>query len=298
MERQLKVLVAGRESPHRTVLVELLRPRVLQVRESGTAQDTFECLSREPAGLVFYESPHPDLGDREFLAAALQQSPDTYFVAVIELPTDALISRAITCGATDFLRASPTPAEVEEIVMRWSAAASRRTRGANAGADVESASVELKLPSAESSVLLAREASIRILKDRLPPDQLRQFELVIDEALRNAYEHGNLGITSKEKIALCESGGFEAELRKRSKIAQAQGKRILFRVHVDKAELTCTVTDEGAGFDWKNLTEYAATPELLAQPSGRGLYLMRKFFDHLEYNTQGNSLKLVKKLQS
>lgn len=61
-------------------------------------------------------------------------------------------------------------------------------------------------------------------------------------------------------------------------------------------ELTVEVADEGAGFGWQGrLTDSGAAPPPEAE-SGRGLAIMRAFFDEISYNNAGNRITLRKSL--
>ncbi len=67
-------------------------------------------------------------------------------------------------------------------------------------------------------------------------------------------------------------------------------------VHVE-AELApeairVSVTDEGCGFDPDSVPE-PITPEQLDEAGGRGLYLIRKLVDSVQFNEQGNSICMI-----
>ena len=52
------------------------------------------------------------------------------------------------------------------------------------------------------------------------------------------------------------------------------------------------VTDEGAGFDPNSVPE-PIRPEQLDEARGRGLYLIRKLVDTVQFNEQGNSICMI-----
>ena len=52
------------------------------------------------------------------------------------------------------------------------------------------------------------------------------------------------------------------------------------------------VTDEGAGFDPSSVPE-PIQPEHLDEARGRGLYLIRKLVDTVQFNEQGNSICMI-----
>jgi serine/threonine-protein kinase RsbW len=52
------------------------------------------------------------------------------------------------------------------------------------------------------------------------------------------------------------------------------------------------VTDSGPGFDIAGLTD-PTDPGHLLTPGGRGVFLMRRLVDGVEYNRQGNRVRLT-----
>ncbi|MDQ5840461.1 MAG: ATP-binding protein, partial [Chloroflexota bacterium] len=53
-----------------------------------------------------------------------------------------------------------------------------------------------------------------------------------------------------------------------------------------------SVTDEGPGFDPGAVPE-PLLPEQLDEAGGRGLYLIRKLVDAVQFNEQGNSICMI-----
>jgi serine/threonine-protein kinase RsbW len=84
------------------------------------------------------------------------------------------------------------------------------------------------------------------------------------EAVNNAIIHGNHGITTKKVT-------------------------ILFRY--ESSLLSVTVTDEGKGFIPDNIPD-PTSPENIENIRGRGVFLMRRLADSIEYNESGNSVKM------
>jgi serine/threonine-protein kinase RsbW len=92
-----------------------------------------------------------------------------------------------------------------------------------------------------------------------------RLQVVLSEALSNAIMRGN-----------CEDCGKWVEVR-----AELRPDVILVYV-----------TDEGPGFDPSAVPE-PIRPEQLDEASGRGLYLIRKLVDDVQFNEQGNSICMM-----
>jgi anti-sigma regulatory factor (Ser/Thr protein kinase) len=98
-----------------------------------------------------------------------------------------------------------------------------------------------------------------------PARRLRfNFRVGVCEALANAMRHG----ASEEDASVRVEAAFSA------------------------ARIEVTVTDPGGGFDPSRVPD-PTTPENLTLSTGRGVFLIRKLMDRVEYNAVGNSLRMV-----
>lgn len=69
-------------------------------------------------------------------------------------------------------------------------------------------------------------------------------------------------------------------------------KRVRVEIQANQREIVARVTDEGDGFDPRDVPDPTA-PDNLMKAGGRGLFLMRRLFDEVCYNDRGNSVTLV-----
>lgn len=95
---------------------------------------------------------------------------------------------------------------------------------------------------------------------------LFRIQMAIEEAVVNAIEHGNKRQVDKKV-------------------------RLVFHVTFEKA--TLEITDEGAGFDHRNVAD-PTDEELLDKPRGRGVMLMRELMNDAFYNERGNQVTMIK----
>lgn len=99
----------------------------------------------------------------------------------------------------------------------------------------------------------------------LDHDQLGNFEIALAEALANAAVHGNrLQDAARVRISVAVAPDHEAIVR---------------------------ITDSGQGFDHASVHD-PTHPERVLATGGRGVFLMRRLVDQLEYNAAGNSVLL------
>jgi serine/threonine-protein kinase RsbW len=134
-------------------------------------------------------------------------------------------------------------------------------------ADGAATLVTLRLPSDVACIEEAVELVTRHCLAGHETTRKTRFRLqvVLSEALSNAIVRGN-----------CEDCGKWVEVR-----AELRPDVILVYV-----------TDEGPGFDPSAVPE-PIRPEQLDEASGRGLYLIRKLVDAVQFNEQGNSICMM-----
>ncbi len=68
-------------------------------------------------------------------------------------------------------------------------------------------------------------------------------------------------------------------------------KMVTVNMSADGNVLDITVTDEGEGFEYGNLPD-PTDPKNIENLHGRGVFLMRRLADAIEYNTSGNEVKM------
>jgi serine/threonine-protein kinase RsbW len=73
-------------------------------------------------------------------------------------------------------------------------------------------------------------------------------------------------------------------------------KSVEIRLQKIKSELELTVKDEGTGFDFKSIPD-PTCPENIEKINGRGVFLMEKLSDKIEFFENGRIVKLTFKLR-
>lgn len=116
------------------------------------------------------------------------------------------------------------------------------------------------------------------------------FCMALEEALNNAFYHGNLEISSELK----EDGSSRfVDLAAERELLSPWCHRSVFVTElVSPFGLWITIRDEGSGFNVQAALDRCNDPEALLA-SGRGLLLMRGFSDELFFNPAGNEVTLV-----
>jgi len=127
--------------------------------------------------------------------------------------------------------------------------------------------VTLRLPSDVGCIEEAVELVTRHCLAGHSTTQTMRFRLrvVLSEALSNAIVRGN---------------------------AEDRSKWVHVEAELVPESIRVSVTDEGPGFDPGSIPE-PIRPEQLDESGGRGLFLIRKLVDSVQFNEQGNSICMI-----
>ena len=112
--------------------------------------------------------------------------------------------------------------------------------------------------------------------------------VVFTELFTNAYEHGNLGITSEKKHILLENDKyFETLLEKEKECSKKITVKIDKMKNLSTTYIVTQIFDEGAGFDTQILSEIFRNSQKF---NGRGVFVSRQSSMGIYYNSVGNSV--------
>lgn len=127
----------------------------------------------------------------------------------------------------------------------------------------------------------------QVLSDFCPSPQSVLFGLT--ELMVNAVEHGNLGITYREKTLLLIENDWRAEVERRLELPQFRQRVARVRFERLDDRLRFTIRDEGNGFDWQRYLDF--DPNRIFDPNGRGIAMAhRTSFCTIEYQGSGNTV--------
>ena len=129
---------------------------------------------------------------------------------------------------------------------------------------------------------------LRICEDS---DRLR-VGVALDEAILNAFYHGNLEVSSELREK--DHRAYYDLARKRTEEPPYCNRRIFIEATFSPDEAIYVIRDEGKGFD---VSESFDPTDLvnLERPSGRGRMLMQTFMDEVRYNDIGNQVTCIKR---
>lgn len=298
MSEQFKILVVESDAASRDSLISAIKRLHPHVMHASTAEDGIELVRKELPNFVFIDVNMPGTNGPELTRAIAGACSQTLIAAVTEPAQARAAVESIKAGAHDYLQRPVVFQELRTVLARFSEISARR-RSTILGPDsVRKAEIHLELRSSSSVVTPAVALILGLLRGVIDERESMRMELALHEMIRNAYEHGNLGLSYDEKAALCESGTLEKVLAERSKTAVAEGKMIVVDAALENGVFSCAVADDGAGFDWRQGIDPTESVEKLSGLSGRGLFLIRRYFDSVRFNESGNRIEVTKRVLS
>jgi serine/threonine-protein kinase RsbW len=181
--------------------------------------------------------------------------------------TEPAIIKAFKMGAANYLRLGYDAEELRKIIEQTLSYKLRYVDDPKLLPHVHE-KIEFELPSD----LALMDGVLEYLQERvaklglIKPERSNLF-IALDEAFVNAVKHGNKSNPNK-----------------------------LLRITAELSpnEACFTVEDEGEGFDIGEIPD-PCDPANLFRPSGRGVLLIYNIMDEVEYNAQGNRVKMIKR---
>lgn len=125
----------------------------------------------------------------------------------------------------------------------------------------------VSLPSRLNALAaLAKKLLAELQANSYGPDDIFAVHLAIEEAFTNAVKHGNK---------------FDPK------------KKITIDYLIDSEKIDIKITDQGDGFKPDDIQD-PRDEQNIHKTFGRGVFLIRSYMDIVEFNQQGNSLRMVK----
>ncbi|MDD4309585.1 MAG: response regulator [Candidatus Cloacimonetes bacterium] len=131
----------------------------------------------------------------------------------------------------------------------------------------------------------------------LSHSELNEILICVDEMVYNAFIHGILKLTNKERVL--DHKSLQQLILQRLQIPENAEKRMRFAFCIDHQNetLNITVEDDGDGFDYEAwLLRVAQETKLNLDEHGRGISMLYHLADKLEFSDGGRKVSIIKKI--
>ena len=285
----IRILAVDDEPLNLAIIEEYLSDEhyVLDTAEDGERAWTALTTATEPYELVILDRMMPVL---DGMALLKRMKADTRFADVpVVMQTAAAapdqVREGLAAGAYYYLTKPYEPealcAVVRAAIEDRRALVSAKTRVASLEhALVLLSEIEFRFRTLDDVVQISN-----ILADLCPNPQAVIFGLA--ELMTNAVEHGNLGISYREKTLLLMENDWKAEVERRLNLPQFKDNFATVRMSRSGDELSFTIRDQGKGFEWQRYLDF--DPTRVFDPNGRGIAMaLKTSFSDLDYQGCGN----------
>jgi CheY-like chemotaxis protein len=264
------------------------------VRYAADGKDALRQLAEELPDLVLSDLQMPELNGLELVAAVKTDYPLVPVILMTAQGSEDIAARALRQGAASYV---PKRRLAEDLVPT----VQRILTGSFA--DRAHSDLMHHLESAESTFVLGNDPGLlralvhhfqQVLRCLPLGDETERLRVgvALEEALLNAYYHGNLEVSAA--LGRADRRAYDELARRRLGESPYRERRIFVRAKVSRSEAVFVVRDEGPGFDVSRLPPAGTLPDSEEQ-AGRGVILMRTIMDEVTYNDPGNEVTLVKR---
>lgn len=257
-------------------------------------QEALQQLELHLPDVVLTDLMMPVMNGLELAEAVKREFPLIPVILMTSKGSEDVAVQALQRGATNYVskkRLNQDLAEIIEQVLVVSKDQRTQARLLNRIDQFEFTIVLENDISLLQSLVIYIQQQMKMLRVFGESDRIR-IGVALEEALLNAFYHGNLEVSSKLREENYDEYYTLAKLR--CSQAPYADRKITVHCRFDAAAVAVTITDEGPGFDPSTLPD-PRDPENLERPSGRGLLLMKTFLDEVEYNAKGNQVRMLKR---
>ena len=255
-------------------------------------KSALERMAEAEVDLVLTDLVMPEMDGLAFVERASADHPLVPVVLMTARGSEEIAVKALEAGASSYVPKKLLARDLLEVVERILETSRERRSYKRLLGHLQSASFVLENDLGLITSLVSYLTGILRDSGMFNETDCHGVSTALDEALTNAYFHGNLDVSSE--IREHDPRAYRALAEERRHLAPYRDRRITVRVALNEDDVRFVIADEGQGFDVDAVPD-PTLPENLIQPSGRGIFLMRTFLDEVDYNDAGNEVTLLKR---
>jgi CheY-like chemotaxis protein/anti-sigma regulatory factor (Ser/Thr protein kinase) len=292
MDTQTTVLVAEDSRTQAAQIQRLLEKAGHVAVMAVNGREALELIRQTQPDVVITDLEMPEMNGLELVDAVHAEFPKIPIVLATAVGSEEIAAEALRKGAASYVPKQfmhdliPTVQRLLDVVQ--ADRASTKLAACATLSEVRFSltnSRELVGPLVAQVLRMLERFSLRDANGAL------RVAMALEEALQNAFIHGNLEVSSKLREE-DDLSAFQALVRQRRQEAPYKDRRTHVRVCVTPDSAEFTIRDEGPGFDPKSIPN-PTDPTYLDRPCGRGLWLIHAFFDDVRHNDQGNEITMT-----
>ena len=244
--------------------------------------------------LVVTDMQMPELDGFGLVEALKAQYPLIPVILMTAAGSEAIAVKALQAGAASYVSKTALADDLADVTSRVLFMSRTQRSQTRLQKRVTRSTTEYEVENDRELVLLLSsqmQQQFNAMKICSDTDGLR-IGIALEEALLNAFYHGNLECSSTMRETDCQA--YADLATQRCSESPYKERRIYVTVVLTRDEARWTIRDDGPGFDLSKLPD-PTEPQYLERPHGRGLMLMRTFMSEVSYNDKGNEVHMSKR---
>ncbi len=259
---------------------------------AASAAAALERLETLPMDLVLTDLMLPDMDGLQLIQEVRETYPSVPIMLMTGSGTEEAVIHALKAGASSYVPKRQLSKwlmdEIETVLGRARVATcrSRLSRLRTALTEQYSLINDRTLITPLINSLQQQFADFGLCTE----DRQLRVGIALEEALSNAIIHGNLEVTSE--LRGVDDDAYAKLITERESQAPYNQRRVKVTASFDRSRALIIIRDQGRGFN-KDKVPDPQLPENMCRAHGRGLLLIRTFFDEVTHNELGNEIRLV-----
>lgn len=291
------VLVVDDSAMDRRLAAGLLEKQTeLNVAFAADGREALGEISRRRPDIVVTDLQMPHMNGLELVEAIRRDHPAIPVVLMTGKGSEEIAVEALEKGAASYVTKKQLARDLPDTVQRVLATVTAEKNEHRLKSRMTTGEFEFTLENDPQLLSTAVTFVCQLLREFnvCAESDCARIGTALDEALHNAFYHGNLELCSELKL---ENGDEFYDLaQRRCQEPPYRDRQIYLRTAFSAEHVVLSIRDEGIGFNPAQLPD-PTDPANLERPFGRGILLMRKFMDELAFNDTGNEVTLIKRRQ-
>jgi CheY-like chemotaxis protein/anti-sigma regulatory factor (Ser/Thr protein kinase) len=298
------ILVVDDSEIDRKLVEGLLKPQIdWIVQFASDGDEALTMIAEIFPDVVVTDLQMPNMDGIRLCQEAKKASPHVPIILMTGKGSEDLAAEALSAGAASYVPKSALATSLLDTVEQVLLMASRSTSLDRLMKSNALARYRFDLENDPTLIAPMTDFVKMTMESVELGDQTaqRHCALAMEEALINAMFHGNLELDAVEvqsaRKAMHE-GRTTPEVSQRSQLDPYSDRKVHIDIEFKAKAVTMLIRDQGRGFDAVGGLATANQISQLSDEGGRGLTLIRKFMDEVQFNGDGNEIKLQLKLSS
>ncbi|MFZ2955723.1 MAG: response regulator [Candidatus Ozemobacteraceae bacterium] len=291
----MKILIVEDDESFCDFTVSILRQAGYETQSAPDGAKGLKLFKEFQPDVVLSDIDMPVMDGLEMLEKIRKIDSNSLFIIISTLDTPKYTLQALRLKANDYLVKPVMGKDLLALLHKYSGILENRTKDREVLGMIYKRTLGMKMASCLP--LVGKVVDRLMLEtDHLisPPDRLG-VHLGLVEMLINAIEHGNLEITNEEKSQALDGphSQWDELVNRRFQVPGHADRLVDIEFNMTKDRCEWLITDQGPGFDWKNIPD-PKDPANLPASHGRGILLTTLQFSEVTYLGKGNQVRLVK----